>query len=258
MGNCLVKKLKSSVDNDNLAKLGILRIPVTSLSNASAFVFKHKAGGDLCVANVYSSTGELLRTYNSSPDNIANVYLYFPKVDDRCIVEITNKYNYVLISGLSIVAGTGIDASIIEGVPSAQDYKYIPNSYVLWGYDSMENWGVLRKLPINTEMQKGDLLDFINKRKVVGETEGSISNFNWYNDSGSKYRHSAVTFNGVRVNSGTSPSAPEYKTVLGWDNNKAWLLLTYTLYTKGLSDDEIAQLRTEEPYTVANNVVKTD
>lgn len=102
MGNCLVTKLKGEVNNDNLPKLGVLKLHVNLIDSPSAVNCRLTLTTNAAInvkvvpgsGNGYFGTNysTIESEHKTELDNISGtVNLYFAEVE--CDIEITNKYS---------------------------------------------------------------------------------------------------------------------------------------------------------------------
>lgn len=89
MGNCLVTKLKESVNNPDLSKLGVIRM---NLSNSNSYIVNYASG----------STGDVKSINNDSVNQVGiNRFsngLYPQGLPENTIIELTNKYEIEYLS----------------------------------------------------------------------------------------------------------------------------------------------------------------
>jgi hypothetical protein len=257
--DCLVTKLKGSVNNSNLKKLGVLRLPIAPTSGAKATFVQHYAGLDPCVVTIYHSDGTVAKTFNSSPsDNKKYVYIDLP---NGGYAEITNKYN---LFGWDERYGNAVIylTTDLDKYPSCDEIKYCEHIDTVGTRDYWVNYA---KLPdslnviFNGAYQLGDVMDFINAMRTKGITSKTIKCSMRYLLA-PDYIAPTASFNGVIIGSSTYTTDSNKPDIISWDATKAFVRVANgtLIYCVGYTDEQIVTLTAAGGDWEGATVNKTD
>lgn len=240
MGKCLVTKLNGVVNNNNLKKIGVLKIPVAPMSSSKTFIIRSVNGSNGKVTITDKTNGKVL-SVNVEDEKSSN-YSSF-QVPNGGYVEISDKYSLIQMElGFNIASKTLKD--YVSELPTIDDYRYCKNITSLsWNifagnvsdlaeFDSLED-AVVTYLT-------GDVVDYISARIAKGFSQGKIYMSAFYESIGDNNIAPSVKINGV-IPQETSYQAT-YKSVLKWEsiNKYYWLVNNQsTLYVHGYTDEEI-------------------
>ena len=89
MGKCLVTKLNGVVDNNNLKKIGVLKIPIAPMSSSKTFIVRSVNGSNGKVT-VTDKTNGIVKSVNVENKNSSSYTSY--QVPNGGYVEISDKY----------------------------------------------------------------------------------------------------------------------------------------------------------------------
>lgn len=242
MGKCLVTKLNGVVDNNNLKKIGVLKIPIPPMSSSKTFIVKCVNGSNGKVTITDKTNGKVL-SVNVEDEKSSN-YSSF-QVPNGGYAEISDKYSLISLEfGVTIAAKTLKD--YVSELPTIDDYRYCKNITSLdWAFfaGNVSDLAELDSLKsARVTYLTGDVVDYISARIAKGFSAGKIQMSAYYESVGDNNIAPSVKINGVIPNEVTY--AVTYNSVLKWEsiNKYYWLVNNQsTLYVHGYTDEEIEE-----------------
>lgn len=239
MGKCLVTKLNGVVDNNNLKKIGVLKIPIPPMSSSKTFIVRSVNGSNGKVTITDKTNGKVLSV--NVENGTSSSYSSF-QVPNGGYMEISDKYSLTQIE-LNTMTDKVLKDYVSE-LPTIDDYRHCKNIKII-------NWGIFAgnvsdlaeldslKEAIVTYLT-GDVVDYISARIAKGFSAGKIDMSAFYESDSADNIAPSVKINGVTPDE-TSYQA-KYKSVLKWEsiNKYYWLVNNQsTLYVHGYTDEEI-------------------
>lgn len=241
MGKCLVTKLNGVVDNNNLKKIGVLKIPIPPMSSSQTFIIRsvNESNGKVTITD--KTNGKVL-SVNVENDKSSS-YSSF-QVPNGGYMEISDKYSLAQIELNTMTAK--ILKDYVSELPTIDDYRYCKNIKII-------NWGVFAgnvsdlaeldslKEAIVTYLT-GDVVDYISARIAKGFSAGKIGMSAFYESASADNIAPSVKINGVTPFETSFQTT--YKSVLKWEsiNKYYWLVNNQsTLYVHGYTDEEIEE-----------------
>lgn len=239
MAKCLVTKLNGVVDNNNLKKIGVLKIPIPPMSSSKTFIVRSVNGSNGKVT-ITDKTNGIVLSVNVETDKSSR-YSSF-QVPNGGYMEISDKYSITSIE-LGIVAAKILKDYVSE-IPTIDDYRYCKNIKQLDWSIFAGNVSDLAEFDNLKDAQvtylTGDVVDYISARIAKGFSAGKIYMNAFYESIGDNNIAPSVKINGV-IPQETSYQAT-YKSVLKWESISKyyWLVNNQsTLYVHGYTDEEI-------------------
>lgn len=239
MGKCLVTKFNGVVNNNNLKKIGVLKIPIPPMSSSKTFIIKSVNGSNGKVTITDKTNGKVL-SVNVENDTSSN-YRSF-QVPNGGYIEISDKYSLTQIELNTMAAN--ILKDYVSELPTIDDYRYCKNiKSISWNifagnvsdlaeFDSLKNAQIT--------YLTGDVVDYISARIAKGFSSDKIYMNAFYESIGINKIAPSVKINGVIPQETTYQTT--YKSVLKWEsiNKYYWLINNQrTLYVHGYTDEEI-------------------
>lgn len=241
MGKCLVTKLNGVVDNNNLKKIGVLKIPIAPMSSSKTFIVRSVNGSNGKVTITDKING-IVKSVNVENKNSSNYTSY--QVPNGGYIEISDKYSLINLEIERITAKLLKD--YVSELPTIDDYRYCKNIEVLnWSIfaGNVSDLAELDSLNVATVTYlTGDVVDYISARIAKGFSAGKINMSAYYESTGDNSVPPSVKINGVTPNETTFQNT--YKSVLKWEsiNKYYWLVNNQsTLYVHGYTDEEIEE-----------------
>lgn len=239
MGKCLVTKLNGVVDNDNLKKIGVLKIPIPPMSSSKTFIIRSVNGSNGKVTITDKTNGKVLSV--NVENDTSSSYSSF-QVPNGGYMEISDKYSLTQIELNTMTAKVLKD--YVSELPTIDDYRHCKNiKFINWGIfaGNVSDLAELDSLKdaVVTYLT-GDVVDYISARIAKGFSAGKIDMSSFYESASADNTAPSVKINGVTPNE-TSFQA-NYKSVLKWEsiNKYYWLVNNQsTLYVHGYTDEEI-------------------
>lgn len=256
MGKCLVTKLKETVTNSELKKLGVLRIPLAPMAEAGTFLVTG-VDGNTGIVTIVDKTQGIVSTTNMQNRN-GNSYSSF-QVPNGGYVEISDKYSLVYSSLGNIDIQKLNDYKNL--LPTIDDYKYCKHIETIKDFSQFS--GTLADLAELDSLKKcdvtylkGDIVDYILARIAKGNATGEI-NFSAFT-SPVNYKSSTVTINGSNIEANTFSATKKCRLVWSSINKYYWLLNEQlSVYCHGYSEEEIAQMKSSgQPFESVTTVHK--
>ena len=239
MNKCLVTKLNGVVDNNNLKKIGVLKIPIPPMSSSKTFIVRgvNESNGKVTITD---KTNGIVLSVNVKDDKSSS-YSSF-QVPNGGYMEISDKYSLTTIELNTIT--DKILKDYVSELPTIDDYRYCKNIKVL-------NWrifaGNVSDLAEIDSLESatvtyltGDIVDYISARIAKGFSTGKINMNAYYESASNNSIGPSVKINGVTPAETTFQTA--YYSVLKWEsiNKYYWLVNNQsTLYVHGYTDEEI-------------------
>ena len=157
--NCLVTKLKSSVSNSNLPKLGCVRIAINTLIDPN--VHAQNVSGSYS-AKYYDTNGNLINTWRQDP---FNTYGENYRITTTGVMEITDKYNLsVEITARYIGSGNGCDI---------KEFSHCQNLLTLDLLNAYGNGGFYGNIEELVDVPNLTTLD-VRSNNITGELENIV------------------------------------------------------------------------------------
>lgn len=220
MENCLVKKLKVSVDNNNLNKLGLFRIPMSKKSSLTQPYYVWYKEGEIPKGYLLDESGNVL---SEMPYNTISNEHYFElnlsELDENVAYFECTKYN---IKNISYTGGgstesaseINIDDLLFSDIINIDSYvRIFKDTTKASDIAKLEN---LTSIKLYNKNDMGDIADLGALTHLtqieIGGVSGKVEDFlvNQYNNDnterdiilnlGDNY---LVTFNNLHINSGT-------------------------------------------------------
>lgn len=248
--NCLITTLKTSVNNESLKKLGIIRIPVLPYSGTVKCRIITPNDGD-CNIKIYQPDGNLVKEVTSHDTDGSSPSLGLGSTGGY--YEIDNKY--AIISGIY----GNINLENRDSLPNVKEFLYtsaLTSISCEYAKGSIEDVAKIDSLTyIKAPYFTGDILDYIATRKQRSNSSTGEIPFSIYTKAG--IGRPTITFNGKQISMNTYGGTE----TLCWDGNKAYLILSAAskAYTYGYTDEEIATMQTSGGvFENITNVIKVD
>lgn len=256
MGKCLVTKLKETVTNSELKKLGVLRIPLAPMAEAGTFLVRG-VDGNTGIVTIVDKTQGIVSTTNMQNRN-ENSYSSF-QVPNGGYVEISDKYSLIYNSLGNIDIQKLNDYKNL--LPTIDDYKYCKHIETIRNFSQFS--GTLADLAELDSLKncdvtylKGDIVDYISARIAKGNATGEI-NFSAFT-SPENYKSPTITINGGKISANTFSATKKCKLVWSSINKYYWLLNEQaSVYCHGYSEGEITQMKSPgQPFEHVTEVNK--
>lgn len=234
MGKCLVTKLNGVVSNDNLPKLGVVRIPIRPTTSDSIEFISAKNNG--ATLKVYDNNKSLLSTHQGTT---APQYVQL-NLKDGGYIEYENKYDLTSAP----YGNTKIDGR--DMLPDIEEFKYCKKIKVV---NSLSMKGNVKEFAdfdwlevMEVTYFAGDLRDYVARKVEKGSISGSIK-IRIYQGGSSDFIAGTIRINGVRVDFNTY-SSPIGELV--WESADKYYLLNdghTSAYIHGYSSEEIQAMK---------------
>lgn len=239
MGKCLVTKLNGVVDNNNLKKIGVLKIPIAPMSSSKTFIVRSVNGSNGKVT-ITDKTNGIVKSVNVENENSSNYNSY--QVPNGGYIEISDKYSLINLEIGNIIDNLLKD--YVSKLPTIDDYRYCKNIKALSWTIFAGNVSDLAELDslesATVTYLTGDVVDYISARIAKGFSSGKIKMDAFYRSAGDNVVAPSVKINGVTPKE--IQFQDTYKSVLKWEsiNKYYWLVNNQkTLYVHGYTDEEI-------------------
>lgn len=241
MAKCLVTKLNGVVENNNLKKIGVLKIPIPPMSSSKTFIIRSVNGSNGKVTITDKTNGKVLSV--NVENDTSSSYSSF-QVPNGGYMEISDKYSLTQIELNTMTAKVLKD--YVSELPTIDDYRYCKNIKTI-------NWGVFAgNVSDLAELDSladavvtyltGDVVDYISARIAKGFSAGKIEMSAFYESASADSIAPSVKINGVTP--AETAYQTTYKSVLKWEsiNKYYWLVNNQsTLYVHGYTDEEIEE-----------------
>lgn len=239
MAKCLVTKLNGVVNNDNLKKIGVLKIPIPPMSSSKTFIVRGVNGSNGKVTITDKTNGIVLSV--NVEDDKSSSYSSF-QVPNGGYMEISDKYSLTAIELNTIT--DKILKDYVSELPTIDDYRYCKNIKNLNWRVFAGNVSDLAELDslegVTVTYLTGDIVDYISARIAKGFSTGKIYMSAYYESSTDNSIAPSVKINGVTPTETSFQTT--YNSVLKWEsiNKYYWLVNNQsTLYVHGYTDEEI-------------------
>lgn len=261
--NCLVTKLKGTVDNNNLPELGTIKIPVKATENVigmtnlggweEADYTPHDVVVSIEDGNLYTYSGST-PVQTTNPANWHNGSQKGVKANTNCIMRIKDYYNLAYFKMNVLFNNGGVVTSRFANdfVFDLNQFKYCDHITFVGGYldyqgDIVEAFGHLKEfgtMVFNCGKITGDLKTLVGKWiSNGGETTGSF-NFGSapYPSNNFKPDDLNITLNGTKMSVGEGTT--QKPTKVKWQSaTKVYVEVggsSSTIYATGYTTEEIA------------------
>ncbi len=253
MENCLVTKLKSVVNNNNLEELGVIKLPLLNSNGERMSIARLGGYSQEKPISVTIGNGTLYPYNSDTPYPVPAIMIgssgarqYIANSDT--VLKIADKYNLVAID-LSKYSYSGTTLNFANRFP--EDYVIDFNEYKYCKYLSHLNvitddtigsidecFGNIESAPstfrIAIKTGNGDIVNLVKKWVSNGITSGNINNnFQVSHILSTVYDGYTVYFNGTILSMNVAGS-------LVWNNTKIYATWSSTVYCVGYTDEEIS------------------
>lgn len=256
MGKCLVTKLKETVKNSELKKLGVLRIPLAPMAETGTFLVRG-VDGNTGIVTIVDNTQGIVSTSNMQNSKGSDYKAY--QVPNGGYVEISDKYSLIFNSLGNVEIHDLKDYENL--LPTIDDYKYCKHIKTIKGFSqflgTLVDLAELDSLQIcDVTYLKGDIVDYISARIAKGNATGKIE-FSAYT-SPINYKEATVTINGSKIEANTFSATKKCSLVWSSINKYYWLLNEQaSVYCHGYNEDEITQMKSSgQPFEYVTTVNK--